>query len=98
MDKMSTNDMITYLKQVVSMESNVYTQERAIKTARNNLVKKQPQKDFIDKPEQENIEKPTPTTYNGLTGLGKGTVYYFIVGGVIILFISLMLLFSGNIC
>lgn len=96
-DKMSTNDMITYLKQVVSMESNVYTQERAIKTARNNLVKKQPQKDFIDKPEQEKIEKPTPTTYNGLTGFGKWIVYDFIVSGVIILFVSLILLFSGNI-
>jgi len=97
MDKMSTNDMITYLKQVVSMESNLYMQECAIKTARNNLVKKQPQKYFIEKPEQENFEKPTPTIYNGLTGLGKGIVYYFIVIGAILLFIGLILLFGGDV-
>ncbi len=64
MDKLSTNDMIQYLKQIVSMEINLYTQKKAIQVAKRKLVKIEPKKEVIEKPELKTVSKPDPNKYH----------------------------------
>ena len=77
--KLSNDEMKSYLKHVVELESSVYMQENALQRSRNELKLDLPPIEHIEQPERKQFHKPSPPTREELSKKDKTDKSVYII-------------------
>lgn len=77
--KLNDNEMKTYLKHVVDLESSVYAQQKAYERAKKELKLEIPSLEHIDQPEKKRIIKPSKPERDELSEKEKSTRTFCII-------------------